>query len=95
MSKNNLSKIKEELEELEKKKTTALEGKKGFFPRLFTSVGYNAEINRRRNILKADVQTLEARKQIELEKARTELAQMRSKRIEFNKKSQIKFEDLL
>lgn len=89
----NTSKLNEEIQELESKKAKALEGKKGF-GKFLTSFAYNRSIAEKKSIVSGVSQLQKTRQQIELEKAKNELAELKQKRVNFNKPSTLKLEDL-
>ena len=100
----NVSKVKEELKELQDRKIKvreevekSKEGKKGFskfvarFGGLSKQVHLNKEINERRRILGAERKTESARGQIGLIKQRTELEKARTDLREAQKKNAVNF----
>lgn len=89
----NSSKIKSEIQELEEKRKKSVEGKTGL-KKFFAGALYTREINERKRLINQGAQLQKIRQQTELEKAKNELVEVRKKRVEFNKISGIKLEDL-
>jgi len=103
----NISKVKDELKDLETRKQQigtetkkAQEGKKGFSKFLTglggisRQAGINKSINERKRIIRGRSQVEYLKQQTEVEKAKRELAEVRGKRVDFNRKNAISYDDL-
>jgi hypothetical protein len=86
-------KLKAEIEELEIKKDKAIEGKKGF-RKFLAGAAYNKEIGERRRFLRENTQLRTLKQRAEMERAKFDIAKVRGERVDFNKKSSLRLEDL-
>lgn len=87
------AKAKKEIEELNEKKKQAQEGKSGI-GKFFAGVGYTKEINERRRLVSQSNNLQRLKKQAEIERVKSDISKIRGERVNFNKTSGIKFDDL-